>query len=44
MKKINKKSPPLRTLFGGHTAPSPCPCGRSGQIICIGFKDPEKTL
>ncbi len=43
MKKINKNNPPLhennpslRTFFGGQTAPSPRPCGRSGQIICIG--------
>jgi hypothetical protein len=45
MKKVNKKSLPLRVyslplqaLFCGQIASSLRPYGRSGQIICIGYK------
>ncbi len=47
MKKVNKNSPhpalkhspSLRWVVGGQTAPSPRPCGRGGQIICIGSRN-----
>ncbi len=40
---LRENSPSLRTLFGGQTAPSPHPCGRSGQIICIGTTTQNET-
>jgi hypothetical protein len=35
VKKVNKNSPTLQSVFGGQTAPSPAHCERSAQIICI---------
>jgi hypothetical protein len=40
---LRENSPSLRTLFGGQTALRPRPCGRSGQIICIGTPTQNET-